>query len=212
MKYTNTPRRRGCFYAMSKEGSKVCKGGGWLEADEEGNHKGQWRRGIHVCTQETHIGVTKEKASVRSRESVNSLQTMGDAESAGSKAQRRQTACAWTRSERALDGERERIHARVVTQSMEGDGMDSLWRAMNVIEGGQGTSAEAKEVREKVVTAVGERWQAGKMQEPLPQGEAGWQAFVRKLLQGRRMGGPPEVEAWAVKSGYRVKVYRETKD
>ena len=26
------------------------------------------------------------------------------------------------------------------------------------------------------------------------------------------MGGPPEVEAWAVKSGYRVKVYRETKD
>ena len=26
------------------------------------------------------------------------------------------------------------------------------------------------------------------------------------------MGGPPEVEAWAVKGGYRVKVYRETKD
>ena len=111
-----------------------------------------------------------------------------------------------------MDGARERIHAGVVTQSMEGDGMDSLWRAMNVIEGGQGTSAEAKEVREKVVTAVEERWQAGEMQQPLPQGEAGWQAYVRKLLQGRRMGGPPEVEAWAVRSGYRVKVYRETKD
>ena len=26
------------------------------------------------------------------------------------------------------------------------------------------------------------------------------------------MGGPPEVEAWAVGNGYRVKVYRETKD
>ena len=26
------------------------------------------------------------------------------------------------------------------------------------------------------------------------------------------MGGPPEVEAWAVKNGYRVKVYREAKD
>ena len=26
------------------------------------------------------------------------------------------------------------------------------------------------------------------------------------------MGGPPKVEAWAVKNGYRVKVYRETKD
>ena len=42
---------------------------------------------------------------------------------------------------------------------------------MNLIEGGQGTSAEAKEVREKVVTAVEERWQAVEMQEPLPRGE-----------------------------------------
>ena len=50
------------------------------------------------------------------------------------------------------------------------------------------------------------------MQEPLQQGETGWQEYVRKLLQERRMGGPPEVEAWAVKSGYRVKVYRETED
>ena len=50
------------------------------------------------------------------------------------------------------------------------------------------------------------------MQEPLPQGETGWRKYVRKLLQGRRTGGPPEVEAWAVKGGYRVKVYRETKD
>ena len=158
------------------------------------------------------MSLTEEEASVRSRGSVDSLPTMGDAESTGSEAQRTRTACAWTRSERALDGERERIHARVVTQSMEGDGMDSLWRAMNVIEGGQGTSPEAKAVREKVVTAVEERWQAREMQEPLLQGEAGWQAYVQELLQGRRMGGPPEVEAWALKSGYRVKVYRETKD
>ena len=90
--------------------------------------------------------------------------------------------------------------------------MDSLWRGMSVIEGGQGTRAEAKEMRERVVTAVEERLQAGEMQEPLPQGETGWQEYVRRLVQGRRMGGPPEVEAWAVKSGYRVKVYRETKD
>ena len=80
------------------------------------------------------------------QESVDSLLTMGDAESTESEAQRRRTACAWTRSERALDGERERIHAGMVTQSMEGDGMDSLWRAMNVFERGQGKSAEAKEV------------------------------------------------------------------
>ena len=48
-KRTSTPGRRGCFYARSE----VCKGGGWLVADEEGNRKGQWRRGIHMCTHET---------------------------------------------------------------------------------------------------------------------------------------------------------------
>ena len=95
---------------------------------------------------------------------------------------------------------------------MEGDGVDSLWRAMSVIEGGQGTSAEAKEVRARVVASVEEKLQAGVMQEPRPQGETGWKEYVRKLVQGRRMGGPPEVEAWAVKNGYRVKVYREMKD
>ena len=67
-------------------------------------------------------------------------------------------------------------------------------------------------MRERVVTAVEERLQAGEMQEPLPQGETGWKGYVRKLVQGRRMGGPPEVEAWAVKNGYRVKVYGGTKN
>ena len=127
-----------------------------------------------------------------------------------SEAQRRRTACARARSEHALEGERERIGAGVVTLSTEGDRKESLWRAMNVIGGGQVTSAEGKEVPEKVVVAVEERWKAGEMQEPLPHGEAGWQSYVQKLLQRRRMGGPPEFEAWAVRSGYRVKVYRET--
>ena len=67
-------------------------------------------------------------------------------------------------------------------------------------------------MRERVVTAIEERLQAGEMQEPLPQGEKGWQEYVRKIVQGRRFGGLPEVETWAVKSGYRVKVYRETQD
>ena len=160
-----------------------------------------------MCTQETHNERDRRGASVRSRESVDDLPPMRDAESAGSETQRRRKACAWARGERALEGEQERIHVGVVTWSMEGNGMDLLGRAMNVREGGQGTSAEAKGVREKVVTAVDVRWQAGEMQEPLPQKES-----VRKLLQGRRMGRPPEVEAWAPKSGYRVNEYRETKD
>ena len=147
--------------------------------------------------------VTEEEASERSRESMGS---------ARSDTRKRRTACAWTRSERAFEGEQDRIHAGVVTEGMEGDGVDSLWRAMSVIEEGQGTSAEAKEVRARGVTAVEERLQAGEMQEPLPQGETGWKGYVRKLVQGRRMGGPPKVEAWAVKNGYRVNVYRETKD
>ena len=99
-----------------------------------------------------------------------------------------------------------------MTQGMEGDGTDSLWRAMKVIDRGEGTSEEAREVRDKVVAAVEERWKAGGMQEPPPQGETDWQAYIQKMIQGRRMGGPPEVEAWAMGRGYRVKVYREMKD
>ena len=41
------------------------------------------------------MSVTEEEASVRSRESVDSLPTMGDAESTGNEAQRRRTVCAW---------------------------------------------------------------------------------------------------------------------
>ena len=80
------------------------------------------------------------------------------------------------------------------------------------MDGGQGTSEEAKDVRDKVVAVVEERWKAGGMQELLPPGETEWQAYIQKMLQGRRMGGPSEVEAWAIRSGYRVEVYRETKD
>ena len=82
-------------------------------------------------------------------------------ESARSETRKRRAARAWTGSEIAFEGEQDRIHAGVVTQGMEGDGVDSLWRAMSVIEGGQGTSAEAKEVRATVVAAVEERLQAG---------------------------------------------------
>ena len=60
------------FLRLSKGGSKVCKGGRWLEADEEGSQKGQWRRSIHVCTQETHNegdrrGGQREKQGVTGR-------------------------------------------------------------------------------------------------------------------------------------------------
>ena len=50
----------------------------------------------------------EKEVSVRRGESVDSLQTMGDTESTESEAQRRRSGCASARSERALDGERER--------------------------------------------------------------------------------------------------------
>ena len=56
--------------------------------------------------------VNEEEASERSRESMESART---------ETRNRRTACAWTGSERAFEGERDRIHAGVVTQGMEGD-------------------------------------------------------------------------------------------
>ena len=85
----------------------------------------------------------EEEVSVRSGESVDSVKTMGDTESTEGEAQQRRAACAWARSERALDGEPERIRAGVLTQSMEGNRMNSLSKAMKFIEGGQGTREEA---------------------------------------------------------------------
>ena len=116
---------------------------------------------------------SEEEVSVRSRESGDSLQTMGDMESTESEAQRRRAACAWARSERALGAEQERIQAGAVAQSMESHGMDSLWRVINVIEGGQGTRKEAKQVRDRVIATIEERWKAGELKEPLPQGAKG---------------------------------------
>ena len=56
-----------------------------------------------------------------------------------------------------------------------------------------------------------ERQHAGILREPLPPGVLDWQRYIRRVEQGRRMGGPPEVEALTAGHGYRVMVYRETK-
>ena len=182
-----------------------------MEAEGEGNRVGQWGRDILMCTQETH-NEQEKRGGVRSRESVDSVKTMKDMESTENEAQRRRTACAWARSERVLEGERERIQAGVLAQSMEGDGMDFLWRVMNVIEGGHGTREEGEKLRRRVIAIVEERWKAGELKDPLPPGETGWQVYRQKMVQGRRMGGQPEVEACAMQGGYMVTVYRETKD
>ena len=55
---------------MSKVGSKVCKGGGRLEAHGEGNPKGQWRRDILMRMWETH-NERDRRRSQREKQGVN---------------------------------------------------------------------------------------------------------------------------------------------
>ena len=109
--------------------------------------------------------------------------------SAKSEAQAGRRACVWAQRERALEGEGEKIHADVMAQSLEGDSMDSLWRVMNVIEGGQGTGEEVKKVRDRVVATVEERWKAGELKEPLPSRKPGGRCTYRRWYKGEGMGG-----------------------
>ena len=60
-----------------------------------------------------------------------------------------------------------------------------------MFEGGQDCQEQAEEVRKKVVTRVEKTWQAGKLEEQLPQGETSWQAYIQRMKQKRRMRGPP---------------------
>ena len=103
------------------------------------------------------MSTNEDEATVQSSESVGSQMTMSDNVSTGGEAQRRKTACAWAQGEQAFEGGRERIGAGVVAPSTEGDGMDLLWRVINVIEGGQGSQEEAKKARDRVVATVEER-------------------------------------------------------
>ena len=59
---------------------------------------------------------TEAEASERSRESM---------ELARSETRKRRAACTWSGSERTFEGEQDRIHAGVVTQGKEGDGVDA---------------------------------------------------------------------------------------
>ena len=62
-----------------------------------------------------------------------------------------------------------------------------------------------------MATGVESRLNLGTMEEGLPREEVSWHRYIKRTRQGRRMGGPPEVEALAREGGYKVAVYRETK-
>ena len=67
-------------------------------------------------------------------------------------------------------------------------------------------------MRNKVVATVEEEWKAVELQELLPPGEARMAGVHTEDGTREKDGGPLEGEAWAMGGGYRVKVYRETKD
>ena len=62
-----------------------------------------------------------------------------------------------------------------------------------------------------MATRVESRHYSGTMEECLPREEVSWQRYIQRTRQGRRMGGPPEVKAWALEGGYKVAVNRDTK-
>ena len=77
--------------------------------------------------------------------------------------------------------------------------------------GRRSSEEEVQRIRQGVATRVESRHNMGEMEECRPQEEVSWQRYIQQTRQGRRMGGPTEVEAWAAEGGYKVAVYRETK-
>ena len=51
---TQAPPDAGDVFSLSEASSKESRCEGQLETDGEGNQGGQWRRGMLMCTQETH--------------------------------------------------------------------------------------------------------------------------------------------------------------
>ena len=78
-------------------------------------------------------------------------------------------------------------------------------------EGRPNSEEGVQRIRQGVATRVESRHNMGEMEECLPKEEVSWQKYIQRTRQGRRMGGPLEVEAWAAEGGYKVAVYRETK-
>ena len=94
---------------------------------------------------------------------------------------------------------------------MYGKDVDSLWGVLCALEGRPSSEEELQKKGQGVATSVESRLNSGTMEECLPREEVSWQRYIQRMRQGRRMGGQPEVEAWATEGVYKVAVYRETK-
>ena len=126
--------------------------------------------------------------------------------------QQRKAAWAWKRREGALEGARKGAEEGVLAEHMYRKDVNILWDVLCALEGRPSSEEEVQRIRQGVATRVESRHNMGEMEECLPQEEVSWQRYIQRTRQGRRMGGPPKVEAWAAEGGYKVAVYRETKN
>ena len=124
--------------------------------------------------------------------------------------QQRKATWACKRREDALEGARERTGDGVLVEHMYGKDMDSLWAVLCALVGWPSSEEDLQKIRQGVASRVESRHKSGAMGECLPREEVSWQKYIQRTRQGRRMGGPPEVEAWATEGGYKVALYRQT--
>ena len=110
-----------------------------------------------------------------------------------------------------MEGAREKTGDGVLIEHMYGKDVNTLWEVLCALEGRPNSEEGVQRIRQGVATRVESRHNMGEMEECLPREEVSWQKYIQRTRQGRRIGGPPEVEAWAAEGGYKVAVYRETK-
>ena len=200
----------GILWRKTRVYEVVCK----HEETGEGSTTGEAGRAGTGGGAQVRVGMGGERghcvASGESRPSTCRTGTVGSA-AGNEEEQQRKAAWAWKRREGALEGARERAEEGVLVKHMYGKDVNTLWEVLCALEGRLNSEEEVQRIRQGVATRVEGRHNMGEMEECLPQEEVSWQRYIQRTRQGRRMGRPPEVEAWAVEGGYKVAVYRETK-
>ena len=191
-------------YEVVWEHKEAENGSTAREAEGEGSCRGAQVR-VSVRSERGH-----SVASGRSRLSTCGAGSVGSTEGNGVE-QQRKAAWAWKRREEALEGAREKTGDGVLIEHIYGKDVNTLWEVSCALEGRPNSEEEVQRIRQGVATRAENRHNMGEMEDCLPREERSWQRYIQQTRQGRRMGGPPEVEAWAAEGGYKVAVYRETR-
>ena len=198
------PLRKTRVYEVVWEHDEPEKGGTARQAERAGSGGGA----------QVRVGVGGERghsvASGESRPSTCGAGSLGSTEG-NEVEQQRKAAWAWKRREGALEGAREKTGEGVLIEHMYRRNVNTLWKVLCALEGRPNSEEEVQRIRQGVAIRVESRHNMGEMEECLPKEEVTWQKYIQRTRQGRRVGGPPEVEAWAAEGGYKVAVYRETK-